>query len=161
MNMKRIVSILALLLALISVLAIPVGASSAYQTYTYSIGGTPLYSPDAYSAYQSLGAADMGLDEKGLNNPADLVTDDQENVYIADAGNNRIVILNRYYRDPKYISSFVNDQGIDDSLSNPQGVFVTKDNIWVCDTDKARIVVFDRAGKFVREIAEPQSALFD
>ena len=159
--MKRIVSILALLLALITVLSIPVAASSAYQTYTYSINGEPLYSPDAYSAYQSLGAADMGLDEKGLNNPADLVTDDQENVYIADAGNNRIVILNRYYRDPKYISSFINAQGIDDSLSNPQGVFVTEDHIWVCDTDKARIVVFDRAGNFVREIEEPQSALFD
>ena len=159
--MKRIVSILALLLALITVLSIPVAASSAYQTYTYSINGEPLYSPDAYSAYQSLGAADMGLDEKGLNNPADLVTDDQENVYIADAGNNRIVILNRYYRDPKYISSFINAQGIDDSLSNPQGLFVTEDHIWVCDTDKARIVVFDRAGNFVREIEEPQSALFD
>ena len=159
--MKRIVSILALLLALITVLSIPVAASSAYQTYTYSINGEPLYSPDAYSAYQSLGAADMGLDALGLNNPADLVTDDQENVYIADAGNNRIVILNRYYRDPKYISSFINAQGIDDSLSNPQGVFVTEDHIWVCDTDKARIVVFDRAGNFVREIEEPQSALFD
>ncbi len=159
MNMKRIVSILALLLALITVLAIPAAASSSYQTYTYSIGGKPLYSPDAYSAYQSLDATDMGL-ETPLNNPADLVTDDQENVYIADAGNNRIVILNRYYRDPKYISTFVNSQGIDDSLSNPQGVFVTKDHIWVCDTDKARIVVFDRSGNFEFEVAEPEDALF-
>ena len=160
MNMKRITSILALLLVLITVLAIPVSASSAYQTYTYSIGGTPLYSPDAYSAYQSLGAADMGLDALGLNNPADLVTDDQQNVYIADAGNNRIIMLNRYYRDPKYISTFVNSQGIDDRLSNPQGLFVTEDHIWVCDYDNKRIVVFDREGNFSFEIAEPKSALF-
>ena len=160
MNMKRITSILALLLVLITVFAIPVSASSAYQTYTYSIDGTPLYSPDAYSPYQTLTSADMGLDVD-LKNPADLVTDDEQNVYIADAGNNRIIILNRYYRDPKYISTFTNAHGIDDGLSDPRGVFVTKDAIWVCDTGNARIVVFDRKGNFVREIAEPKSALFD
>ncbi len=160
-NTKKFISVVAVLLVLLTVISIPVGASSAYQTYTYSIQGTPLYSPDAYSAYQSVGAVDMGLDDLGLNNPADLVTDDQENVYIADSGNNRIIILNRYYRDPKYLSSFINAQGIDDSLSGPQGVYVTKDYIWVCDTGKARIVVFDRDGNFVREIAEPESALFD
>ena len=159
--MKKITCVLALLLALMCVMAIPAAASSAYQTYTYSINGTPLYSPDAYSAYQSLSAVDMGLDELGLNNPADLVTDDLDNVYIADAGNNRIVILNRYYRDPKYISTFINAQGIDDGLSNPQGVFVTEENIYVCDTGKARIVMFDRDGNFIREFEQPQSALFD
>lgn len=159
--MKKFVCVLALLLALLTVLAIPAGASAAYQTYTYSIGGTPLYSPDAYSPYQTMAAADMGLDAAGLNNPADLVTDDQQNVYIADAGNNRIVILNRYYRNPRYLSTFTNAQGIDDSLSDPQGVFVTKDYIWVCDTGKARIIVFDRDGNFVREIEEPKNALFD
>ena len=161
MNMKRFISVLAVLLVLITVLSIPASASSAYQTYTYSIGGTALYSPDAYSAYQSVGAADMGLDELGLNKPADLVTDDEENVYIADAGNNRIVILNRYYGNPRYISTFVNSQGIDDSLAGPQGLFVTDRHIWVCDTDKARIVVFDRDGNFVREIGQPKDALFD
>jgi DNA-binding beta-propeller fold protein YncE len=159
--MKKIICVLALLLALMCVMAIPAAASSAYQTYTYSINGDPLYSPDAYSAYQTLAAPDMGLDELGLNNPADLVTDELENVYIADAGNNRIIILNRYYRDPKYISTFINAQGIDDGLSNPQGIFVTEENIWVCDTGKARIVVFDREGNFIREFEQPQSALFD
>ncbi len=161
MNMKKFSAVVAVLLVLLTVISLPASASSAYQTYTYSIGGEPLFSPDAYSAYQTVTATDMGLDDLGLSNPADLVTDDQENVYIADAGNNRIIKLNRYYRDPMYISTFINEQGIDDSLSNPQGVWVTKDYIWVCDTGKARIVVFDRDGNFVREIDEPESALFD
>ena len=101
--MKKFVCVLVVLLTLLTVVAIPAGASSAYQTYTYSITGDPLYSPDAYSPYQTMSATDMGLDAAGLNNPADLVTDDQQNVYIADAGNNRIVILNRYYRDRKSV----------------------------------------------------------
>ena len=160
--MKKLTSVLAILLCVVCLLGVlPAGASSAYQTYTYSIDGTPLYSPDAYSAYQSISSADMGLDDLGMNDPADLVTDDEENVYIADAGNNRIIILNRYYKDPKYITSFINEHGIDDSLSNPQGVFVTKDRIWVCDTGKARIVVFDRDGNFIKVLEQPQSALFD
>ena len=76
--MKKLTSVLAILLCVVCLLGVlPAGASSAYQTYTYSIDGTPLYSPDAYSAYQSISAADMGLDDLGLNDPADLVTDDE------------------------------------------------------------------------------------
>ena len=161
-NTKKILSVACVLLALLTLaLSVPVGASSAYQTYTYSIQGDPLYSPDAYRAYKSYGAAEMGLDELGLNNPADLVTDDEDNVYIADAGHDRIIKVDRYLKNPVYISTFVNEQGIDDALSNPQGLFVTADHIWVCDTGKARIVVFDREGNFERVIEEPESSLFE
>lgn len=159
--MKKIVSVVALLLALVTLAAVPAAASSAYQTYTYSINGDPLYSPDAYSAYTSIGVTEMGLDDKGLSSPADLVTDANDNVYIADSGNNRIIILDRYYQNPRYISTFINEQGIDDALSGPQGLFVTKDRIWICDTGKSRIVVFDLDGKFVKVLDEPKSALFD
>lgn len=159
--MKKIISVFCVILALVTVLAIPVGASSAYQTYTYDINGNARYSPDAYSAYNSVDAAAMGLDASGLSNPSDLVTDEDENVYIADAGNNRIVALDRYYKLKFYLNTFINEQGIDDALSNPQGLYVTKDRIWVCDTGKARIVVFDRDGNFIKTIKEPESALFD
>lgn len=159
--MKKTISIVALLLSLVMLLATPVAASSAYQTYTYSISGDPLYSPDAYSAFTSVSVTDMGLDEKGLSSPADLITDANDNVYIADSGNNRIVILDRYYQNPRYISTFINEQGIDDSLSGPQGLWVTDDCIWVCDTGKSRIVAFDLDGNFIKVLDEPQSALFD
>ena len=159
--MKKTISIVALLLAALMLLATPVAASSAYQTYTYSINGDPLYSPDAYSAFMSVGVADMGLDEKGMSAPADLITDKNDNVYIADSGNNRIIILDRYYQNPRYISTFINEQGIDDGLSGPQGLFVTDDRIWVCDTGKSRIVVFDLDGNFIKVLDEPKSALFD
>ena len=107
-NRKRVLSVACVLLAVLTLaLSVPVGASSAYQTYTYAINGSPLYSPDAYRAYKSYGAADMGLDELGMSNPADLVTDDEGNVYIADAGHDRIIIADRYLKNPKYISTFV------------------------------------------------------
>ena len=161
--MKRITSVLLIVLTLVMVataMSLGVGASSAYQTYTYSIDGEALYSPDAYSAVKSVDYTQMGL-ELNFNNPGDMVTDKDEKVYIADTGNNRIVVLSRYYEFLFEISAFVNSQGNNDSLSGPQGVFVTDEAIWVCDTDKNRIVRFSLEGEFETIIDAPESQLFD
>ena len=161
--MKRITSVLLLVLSLVmiaSAMTVGAGASSAYQTYTYSINGEALYSPDAYSANKSVDYTQMGM-ELNFSNPGDMVTDKNEKVYIADTGNNRIVVLSRYYEYEFEISSFINTQGTEDSLAAPQGVFVTDEAIWVCDTDKNRIVRFDLKGNFEAIIDAPESQLFD
>ena len=145
---------------MVTVLALPVGAARTYQTYTYSIDGFALQSPDAYTPIKNINYMDMGL-EKELDTPHDIEVDDKDNVYIADTNNNRIVVLDRYYKFMFEISEFVNDQGIDDKLNKPQGVFVTADTIWVCDTDQNRIVTFDREGNFIKIIPQPKSSLFD
>ena len=141
-------------------------AGSAYQTYVYDVYGDALYSPDAYTAISSIGSDYMGL-ELPIENPGDMVTDEALNVYIADTGNNRIVVLDRYYKVNFTISEFSNDQGVPDRLTAPQGVFVSEPNekygklIWVCDTGSNRIVVFDEFGNFQRIVEEPESSLFD
>ena len=156
----RIICALFVVIMLASCMVMSVSASSAYQTYTYSIAGYALYSPDAYTADPNIITyKQMGL-EKDLNNPSDLVTDDKGNVYIADTGNNRILCLNRYYRQVFEITGFVNDKGVGDALSAPEGLCVTKDRIYVTDTGKGRIVVFDRDGEFIKIIEAPTSNLF-
>ena len=162
--MKRSAKILCALFIIImlaSCVVMAVSAASAYQTYTYSIGGYALYSPDAYVADANIITSDkMGLDLPLSQNTNDLITDDKGNVYIADTGNNRIVCLDRYYVQKFIIGSFVNDKGVSDKLSAPQGLYITEDRIWVCDTGKQRIVVFDRDGEFVKIIEAPKSNLF-
>ena len=159
--MKKILSISLLVLTLLMVLpllAIGASASSAYQTYTYSIEGTALYSPDAYSAEISLTTKEMKLD-KDLNQPSDLVTDSQGYVYIADKGNNRIVILNRHYEYVESLEGFA-FQGIYSAFSGPEGVFVTDTSIWVCDTGNARLIEFDRETRiFKKKVDAPKSQL--
>ena len=156
----RIICALFVIIMLASCAVVGVNASSAYQTYTYSISGYALYSPDAYVANDNpVDYLHMGLDTD-LVNPSDIVTDDKDNVYIADTGNNRIVCLDSYYKQKFIINGFVNDKGVKDSLSAPQGLFVTKDRIWVCDTGKGRIVVFDRDGEFIKIVEAPTSNLF-
>lgn len=158
--MKKITSIIALVFALIMIVSVPIGASSPYQTYTYSVDKTPLYSPDAYTPDKTVNSTDMGLDV-ALKDPCDLVVGKDECVYIADTGNNRIVCLDRYYKLKFTISSFVNSWGTPDSLSEPQGVFVTAETIYVCDTGNQRIVKFNLDGSFREIIAAPESSLFD
>ena len=161
--MKFVKSFFALLLValmILPMLVVGVSASSAYQTYTYSIDGEALYSPDAYTASRSVDYLAMGL-STNLSTPHDLVTDNDQKVYIADTGNNRIVVLSRYFEFEFAITTFVNENGNNDALKAPQGVFVTDEYIWVCDTGKSRIVKFDKAGNFRSIIGEPESQLFE
>ncbi len=161
--MKKITKILCLIFAVVMVASCMVAvasAGSAYQTYTYSISGYPLLSPDAYTPDAVIDSAYMGLDVP-LNAASDLETDSNNNVYIADTKNNRIVCLDRYYKLRFIISTFKNDQGVPEMLTEPQGVFITDKNIWVCDTGASRLVVFDLEGNFERIVQAPKSTLFE
>ncbi|MGN1127770.1 MAG: hypothetical protein ACI4T6_02315, partial [Candidatus Flemingiibacterium sp.] len=158
--MKRISKILALMAALILVFgSLPVGAITPYSTYTYSIDGFALMSPDAYVPDREITSAYMGVDP-AIDDPRDLFVDEYKNIYIADAANNRIVVLDRYYKLKFYISEFVNGQGVQDSLKNPSGVYVTSDKIYVADTDNNRIVMYELDGTFYKVIEEPDSDVF-
>ncbi len=59
--MKKIIAIACIVFAAIIVLALPASAATPYQTYTYSINGTALYSPDAYEPARQIDAQYMGL----------------------------------------------------------------------------------------------------
>ena len=164
---KKIICAFFAVLMVVSAGAMAVSAGSAYQTYVYDIYGEPLYSPDAYTADKTVDSRFMNL-EVPLKNPSDMLTDDAGNVYIADTDNNRIVVLDRYYKFKFAVSTFNNEHGVPDQLTKPEGLFVTEPNekyktrmIWVCDTGANRIVLFDEMGEFVRVIEEPESTLFD
>jgi len=184
--MKKFIRILAVLFAVIMLASVPVSAAASYQTYIYSSSGFPLYSPDAYSPQQSVDSTYMGLGETPLEDPRDIVVDDAGNVYIVDMKTNRVVVLDKYYKLKFTIEKFINDNGIEDEFTAPQGVFVSerkvsqKDEngnviyddegkpvrvdeklIYVCDTNANRIVVFDENGEFVKIIPQPEDQLFE
>ena len=160
--MKKLTSIL--ILALVAVMlfgAVSASASDPYTTYTYSIDGEPLRSPTAYRAENVVDASDMNIGKyttgaTGLQGAKDVTTDDSANVYIADTGNNRIVILDKYYAAKGVISSYTDEFGNQQTLNQPEGVFVHTDVdevagtkqrlIYVCDTANFRIVVFAEDG---------------
>lgn len=167
-KVKRVLILSVLLIFLIGSVA------SFAASYTYSISGMAQDSPDAYSPLTTINSLSIGL-EVNLNNPTDIVADDDGNLYIADPKNNRIVVLDEYYSLMFEISTFKNDLGAgDDALLNCSGVFVwegleVSDDgsytpakyIYVADTGNRRIVVFDENGGYVRIVGEPSSDIFD
>ena len=80
-NTARIFCAIFAIVMIVSCFAIGTSASSAYQTYTYSIEGYALYSPDAYVASTVIDSAYMGLDV-AISNPNDLFADSKGNIYI-------------------------------------------------------------------------------
>lgn len=158
--MKKLSRILALAACLILMIGcLPVSAITPYSTYTYSIDGFALMSPDAYTPDRQIDSAYMGV-SPAIDDPRDLFVDGNKNIYIADAANNRIVVLDRYYKLKFYINDFTNGQGVKDSLNNPSGVYVTDEKIYVADTDNNRIVMYELNGDFYKIIEEPDSDVF-
>ena len=175
--MKKLSKILILSLAFVLLFGVVYSSAYvAYDTYTYSISGKQMLSPTAYSTNTAITSADMGLLNSDkfdkpvqLNGASDIVTDDLGNVYIADSGNNRIVVLNKYYKVTNIIDSYYDDAGQLVKFNKPKGVYVTDASktadgssyVFVCDTENKSIVVFDREYNYVRTITPPSSPLLD
>lgn len=117
-----------------------------YETYTYTYEGETIPSPHAMTPDCLLAGSDYGIGD--FKEPNDIYIDNNGYMYVADTGNNRIVILdenNRYVRQ------------ITDGLATPNGVFVTEDgSLYVADTGNKRILEFSTKDySLIREIASP------
>jgi len=164
--MNKLSKILIIALAVMMLLpSVTANAATPYQTHTYmATSANTLNSPDAYVPVVSVNYEYMGT--TALKDISDLFVGPDSEIYIVDSGNNRVVILDRYYKQVGVIQQFTNDQGVPDSLTGPKGVFVNKDHIYICDTNANRIVVFDREKNasgsydFERIIQKPNSDLF-
>ena len=164
--MKKIAKILVLTLAFVLLFGtISSSAYVSYDTYTYSISGKQMLSPTAYSTNTAITSSDMGLPaDSPILGATDVVTDNEGNVYIADAAANRIVVLDKYYKVVKIIDSYYDEANQKVMLNNPEGVFVTDPTktsdqssyIYVCDTNNKAIVVYDRNYNYVRTIHAPK-----
>ena len=152
-KITRILCILMLMLLLGSIVPM-FAAASPYSTYTYSISGQARISPDVYVPDRVVSSYEIGLDTE-LKEPKDIFIDKNMNIYLSDTGNNRIVVCNSEFKFRFEISTFNNEHGVPDSLSEPMGTFVNDEYIYVCDKQNARIVVFDLLGNFVRTIGAP------
>ena len=119
-----------------------------------------LTSPAAYVPDRVVDSTYMGL-KTAIDDPRDMFVGPDEKVYIVSAATNSVVVLDRYYKFLFEITKFTNEHGVPDTFANPSGVFVTEDNIYVCDTDNNRIVKFDTEGNYIKIVPKPESNLFE
>lgn len=153
--MKKLLSIIALML-LCGTLA--VSAAPSYNSYGYNSWGESVPQPDGYFAESEINGEDMGCGT--LNNPQDLFYSSDGQIFIADTGNNRILILNSEWRLQKTVSA-LSLNGEADGFNSPEGVFYDGTNIFVADTGNKRILKIDMSGNVLLEFKKPSSSSFD
>lgn len=168
--MKKINAVIASLMLLLMLLPTVVCASTPYSTYTYSIDGEVLESPAAYVPDAVIDSEYIGqLDEEdklvSLGEIRDIFIDPDENIFLVDATNNRIVILDKYFKFKAELAEFVNEHGVPQTFNSPSGVFVSDELIYVCDTNNNRIVIFEREDEegniaYHKTVLAPKSELF-
>lgn len=135
----RIVSVLLMLLTLASIVAVPASAVSIspYKGYNYDSYGEATAAPLGYLPDKTIDYNAMGLDTK-FNAPADMFVYNDEQIWVADTGNNRIVALDKNYRYITQFSKFTAADGTEYPLTKPQCVYVkynkelAKQEIFVC-----------------------------
>lgn len=157
----RIFHLIAIVILVLSILSCEASAAAGipYITYNYDYWGDVYYTPAAYVPSGNLSGDSLGVG--AFKSPQDLYVAEDGRVYIADTGNNRIVVLDASLKVERIISEFTN-QGSVDTFSAPTGVFVTNRNeIYIADTGSFRVVALTEEGLLHRIIENPTSEVLD
>ena len=159
-RLKRTGAFLLLALSVLSGVSLGVGqadAKSGPETYNYSFWGESVAAPEAYQARQLLTGNVLGVG--AFKEPNDIHVTGQNQLYVLDSGNNRIIVLDRTFDIIEIIDSFVAD-GKQETFSNPQGIYVTDEGqVIVADTGNQRVVHLDQARRLIKIIDSPESEL--
>ncbi|WP_018754986.1 YIP1 family protein [Paenibacillus terrigena] len=155
--MKRILALL-FAMTLFAGYAIPAAQAAPDETYNYNYWGQTVPAPSPYEEQQVMYGRDWGV--KDLSSPQDVYVGSNRHIYIADTGNDRIIVLNDKFEAARIISEFEHD-GKKDTFNKPEGVFYNRydDHLFIADTQNKRIVELNEKGEFIRQIGDPKSTL--
>jgi len=92
-----------------------------------------------------------GLGDGEMLGPQYLAIDRDENIYVTDWGNRRVL---KFDRSGEYLLSFGRAQGAFAGLRAPTGITVLGDTVFVADAERAELVLFDRSGNHLNTIAD-------
>lgn len=132
-----------------------------YMTYNYDYWSGVVYTPAAYVPSETILGTSLMLDGAPIGAfaaPQDLCIAPGGDIYIADTGNNRIVVLDHgMTKAVRIIDSFLLD-GARSTFNSPYGVAVSqKGHIYIADSLNRRIVTLDETGALVSLIQNPTS----
>lgn len=147
------------LTVIMCLLALPVNTYAndiPYDSYNYDYWDNVVFTPAPYVPDGTISGT--SLDTGSFSSPQDMCVAPNGDLYIADTGNNRIVVLDGTTKKLKNtITSFRRD-GHEDTFNAPNGVCVSaKEQIYIADRDNRRVVVLELDGTFVKTIQDPVS----
>jgi len=147
---KQLILFLSILILAISTISFKEVDASSTTTYTYAIDrkGFFVVTQDAYLPHRTI----LDLD---LDSPEDVFIDENDNLFIADTGNRRIVVYSPEVDEILYVITHPD-------FSSPRGVFITEDNeLYVADSSAEAVFRFNVDGTFIEKFTKPTSASFE
>lgn len=139
--------------------------SLPYDCYNYDHWNNILYTPAPYVPDGLVSGATLrfeGAPVGAFRNPQDLCVSPDGDVYIADTGNNRIVVLAQDLKTVRRIITGFEAEGVAQTFSAPSGVAISeKHRLYIADSLNRRIVVLEPDGTFVKYVKNPQSEVLD
>ena len=155
--MKRI---MAFLLALMCLVPLAAADEAPYTGYYYDSWGEVAECPNIYTPDAEFFPVDMAL-KTALSNPSDLYIDENNSlIYIADTGNNRIVVLDAQLQFLREITGYT-ENGQMMTFRSPEGVTMdTRGNLVIADTANGQVVRITLEGELLNRYTQPTSALY-
>ena len=166
---RKLLHILSRLTALLSVFVlvgmsftVRVAASDEpYDTYNYDDREDLTYTPSAYEPICSIAGNSLTYKSENIGSfvtPQDICYSSDGSLYIADTGNNRIVVLNNGMTEVVDIIDSFDNNGKNDTFKAPYGVCISENGqLYVADSQNHRIVVLEKDGTLVRIVDNPVS----
>ncbi len=153
--MKRWISIFILALMLLSEPTKAFAQTLPYDTYNYDSKKNIVYTPAAYIPEEVYFGTDLECGE--FSGPKDMFIAENGTLYVADTGNNRIVVMNLEMELIRIIDCFERN-GETETFKNPSGVYCDREGtLYIADTDNKRVVILSEDGTLVDIIADPKS----
>jgi len=136
-----------------------------YDCYNYDYWNNILYTPAPYVPNRLILGTDLSWNGENIGafrTPQDFCVSPDGNLYIADTGNNRIVVLDGELKNVVKVISGFSDNGTEQTFSAPYGVAVSeKGMLYIADSQNRRIVVLDQQDNFVKYVQNPESEVLD
>ncbi len=152
-----------LILAVILILtssAMAVCAAQPDRTYTYE-ENQPVPSTNAYQVKVVIDETLMGVTP--MSDPRDIFVDNNDQTYILDAGNCRVLVLDKDYHCIKELKDFTYEGQPTTLAAGAQGLFYREENqcLYIADTENDRVLVSDMEGNVKKIFQKPVDELLD
>ncbi|MDF2868626.1 MAG: gluconolactonase [Anaerocolumna sp.] len=161
-NLHKIISLfLAVLLLTVFAGEEVKAAKLPYDTYNYDYRDYVHFTPSAFIPAGTIRGEELTYQGEAVGKfltPQDICQTTDGRVYVADTGNNRIVVLDKDMKKAVDVITSFDNGGKEDTFNQPYGVSVSeKGQIYIADSQNHRIVVLSQDGTLVKIVENPRS----
>ncbi len=164
-NKRRLTGIIRVLIALalvLTLLTVTTSASSMqdvpYQSYTYDYNGDPVINKACYVPRKLITGNSLGIED--MKEPQSIFYVPQNNnIYILDSGNSRVIVLNQDYTVNRLIDN-ITLNGEKQTFEKAENLFISHEGkLYISDTEGRRVLVCNNNGIVEKVLDSPKTEL--